>query len=148
MFKTHFQGIFLGFFAPQEEDAFRVGKNQLGVDLQRGVIWNKHPRAGERPVYKPEFDSITNSLTRDYALVLMLPNENKKERTLLIYGIYTQGSQAALEYVTSADRMQELREALAQVSPDQKTPPNFFRFCSTPQWKTSSPARPRSLLSE
>lgn len=47
------------------------------------------------PLYKPEFDPVTNSLRRDYAQVLMLPNEQRDQRILLVYGIYTQGSQAA-----------------------------------------------------
>jgi hypothetical protein len=37
-----------------------------------------NPQSGEQSVYKPEFDPVTNQLTRDYSLVLMLPNETKK----------------------------------------------------------------------
>src|SRR5436853_2594041 len=53
-------------------------------------------------------------LSRDYALVLMLPNERHDQRVLLIYGIYTQGSQAAIEYVTNPDRLAELRQSLLE----------------------------------
>lgn len=98
-----------------------------GFWFHAGVIWNKNPRPGEKPVYKPEFDPVTNSLTRDYALVLMLPNEKKEERILLIYGIYTQGSQAAIEYVTNPEHLQDLRKALAELSPDGKSPPRYFQ---------------------
>jgi len=70
----------------------RVFLNPEGFRFQAGTIFNKNPRPGEKAVYKPEFDAITNHLTRDYALVLMLPNERKENRILLIYGIYTQGS--------------------------------------------------------
>ncbi len=98
-----------------------------GFQFYRGVIWNKHPGPGERPVYKPEFDPVTNSLVRDYGLILMVPNEKKEERILLIYGIYTQGSQAAIEYVTTAEHLAELRRALAAISPDKKTPPRLFQ---------------------
>ncbi len=93
----------------------------------RGVINNTHPRPGELSVYRPQFDSVTNSLVRDYALILMLPNESKQERVLLVYGIYTQGSQAAIEYVTAEKHLSELREALVAVSPDRKTPPTYFQ---------------------
>ncbi len=92
-----------------------------------GVITNKNPRAGEQEVYRPEFDPITNSLRKDYALVLMLANEKKNERILLIYGIYTQGSQAAIEFVTSEERLGELRKALGALEPSRKTPPRFFQ---------------------
>jgi hypothetical protein len=56
-------------------------------------------------------------------LVLMLPNENKDQRILFIYGIYTQGSQAAIEYLTSPEHLAELHRALLELSPDHQTPP-------------------------
>jgi hypothetical protein len=105
----------------------RVFLNPEGFRFQAGVILNKNPHPGEKPLYKPEFDPVTNHLTLDYALVLMLPNERKENRILLVYGIYTQGSQAAIEYVTSAERLTELRKALLALSPDQKTPPPYFQ---------------------
>ena len=105
----------------------RVFLNAEGFHFQAGVILNKNPRPGEKPLYKPEFDPVTNHLTLDYALILMLPNENKENRILLVYGIYTQGSQAAIEYITSAERLPELHKALVALSPDQKTPPPYFQ---------------------
>jgi hypothetical protein len=98
-----------------------------GFWFRAGVITNKNPRSGELPVYKPEFDPITNSLRKDYALVLMLANENKNQRILLIYGIYTQGSQAAIEYVTSEERLVELRKALTDLSQDVGKTPRYFQ---------------------
>ncbi len=98
-----------------------------GFWFHAGVITNKNPRPGELPLYKPEFDPITNSLRKDYALVLMLPNEKRNQRILLIYGIYTQGSLAAIEYVTSEERLAELREVLIGLSSDRKTPPRYFQ---------------------
>ncbi len=92
-----------------------------------GVITNKTPRNNEQAVYRPEFDPVTNSLRRDYALVLMLPNENREQRILLIYGIYTQGSQAAIEYVTNSERLAELRKELVALAPDKQTPPKYFQ---------------------
>jgi hypothetical protein len=98
-----------------------------GFWFHGGVISNQQPRPGEQTVYRPEFDPVTNNLSRDYALVLMLPNERKQERILLIYGIYTQGSQAAIEYVTNAGHLQKLREALLELSPQHKSPPKYFQ---------------------
>jgi len=98
-----------------------------GFHFVAGTILNKNPRPGEQAVYKPEFDPVTNQLSRDYALVLMLPNERKENRILLIYGIYTQGSQAAIEYVTSPERLAELHQALLALSPDHKSIPPYFQ---------------------
>jgi hypothetical protein len=105
----------------------RVFLDREGFRFQAGIILNKHPRASEKPVYKPEFDPITNALMRDYALILMLPNERKENRILLVYGIYTQGSQAAIEYITNGERLPELRKALMAASPNLKSPPPYFQ---------------------
>jgi len=109
----------------------RVFLNVEGFHFQDGVIINSSPRPGEKPLYKPEFDPVTNELTRDYALVLMLPNEKKDNRVLLIYGIYTQGSQAAIEFLTSPEKMSQLRNALAALSQDHKTIPPYFQVLLT-----------------
>jgi len=95
--------------------------------LEAGVIQNNNPRPGEEPIYRPQFDPVTNHLTLDYALILMLPNEIKENRILLVYGIYTQGSQAAIEYITSEERLPELHKALVALSPDRKTAPPYFQ---------------------
>jgi len=105
----------------------RVFLNVQGFHFQNGVITNTKPQPEEKSVYKPEFDPVTNQLRRDYALVLMLPNERSDKRVLLIYGIYTQGSQAAIEYLTNPERMAELRRALMALSADHKTVPAYFQ---------------------
>lgn len=109
----------------------RVFIEEEGFHMQSGVILNRKPLPGEKAVYRPEFDPVTNQLTRDYALVLMLPNERRDRRVLLIYGIYTQGSQAAIEFLTNPEHMAELRQALLRVSPDQKTIPFYFQALLT-----------------
>jgi hypothetical protein len=98
-----------------------------GFEFHNGVIENRKPLAGEQPEYRPEFDPVTGNLSRDYALVLILPNERRDQRVLLIYGIYTQGSQAAIEYVTNAETLAELRKSLADRSLDHKSLPKFFQ---------------------
>jgi hypothetical protein len=119
----------------------RVFLNVEGFHFQSGVILNRSPQPGERAVYKPEFDSLTNQLTRDYAVVLMLPNERKEKRVLLIYGIYTQGSQAAIEYLTNPERMAELRKTLLDRSPDHKTIPPYFQLLLSTTVENSVPGK-------
>ncbi len=128
-----------------------LGGNQLwsgriflypeGFEFHGGVITNRQPKAGEQAVYRPEFDSITNSLRRDYALVLMLPNEQREQRILLVYGIYTQGSQAAIEYITSPERLAELRRALLLLSPDKRTTPRYYQALLTTTVENSVPGK-------
>ena len=120
----------------------RVFLNLEGFHFQSGLILNRNPQRGEQAVYKPEFDPLSNQLTRDYALVLMLPNETKTRRVLLIYGIYTQGSQAAIEYLTNPERMAELRRALQDLSPDHRTIPPYFQLLLTTTVENSVPGKP------
>jgi len=119
----------------------RVFLNVEGFHFQSGVILNRNPLPGEQSVYKPEFDSVTNQLTRDYAVVLMLPNETREKRVLLIYGIYTQGSQAAIEYLTNPERMAELRKALLNLSPDHRTIPPYFQLLLTTTVENAVPGK-------
>jgi hypothetical protein len=124
----------------------RVFLNLQGFHFQGGVILNRNPQPGEQTVYKPEFDSVSNQLIRDYALVLMLPNETKDRRVLLIYGIYTQGSQAAIEYLINPERMAELRGALQSLSPDHRTLPQYFQLLLTTRVENAVPGK-TSLVS-
>jgi hypothetical protein len=119
----------------------RVFLNVEGFHFQSGVILNRNPQPGERVVYKPEFDSVTNHLTRDYALVLLLPNETRDKRVLLIYGIYTQGSQAAIEYLINPESMAELRRTLLNLSSDHKTIPPYFQLLLTTTVENSVPGK-------
>ena len=119
----------------------RVYLNPEGFRFQNGVISNNNPKPGEQAVYKPEFDSVTNQLTRDYALVLMLPNATKDRRVLLIYGIYTQGSQGAIEYLLNPDRMGELRKKLLELSPDHRTVPSYFQLLLTTTVENAVPGK-------
>jgi len=117
----------------------RVFLNIEGFHFQGGVILNRNPWPGEQAVYKPEFDPITNQLRRDYALVLMLPNERSDNRVLLIYGVYTQGSQAAIEYLINPERMSDLRKALMNLSPDHHTIPAYFQALLTTSVENAVP---------
>lgn len=119
----------------------RVFLNVEGFHFQSGVILNRNPQPGEQAVYKPEFDSVTNQLRRDYALVLMLPNETHNRRVLLIYGIYTQGSQAAIEYLTNPDSMIQLRKVLLNVSADRRTLPAYFQLLLTTPVENAVPGK-------
>ncbi len=119
----------------------RVFLNAEGFQFQSGVILNRRPRAGEQAIYRPEFDPVTNQLARDYALVLMLPDQTKDKRVLLIYGIFTQGSQAAIEYLINSERMTELRKTLLSLSPDHKTIPPYFQLLLTTTVENAVPGK-------
>jgi hypothetical protein len=58
-----------------------------------------------------------------------------------MYGIYTQGSQAAIEYVTNADRLAEMRNALAARSPDRKRIPKYFQVLLSTSVENAVPGK-------
>jgi hypothetical protein len=104
----------------------RVFINPPGFSVSGGVFKNDFPGPGEPTVYTPKFDSVTNRLSQDYALILMGPNHTTQDRLLFLYGLYTQGTEAAADYVTNVERLAELHKALLVASPDKKTTPAFF----------------------
>ena len=101
--------------------------NQPGFSVSGGVFRNNAPGPAEQSVYSPKFDPVTNRLTQDYGMIFMAPSHTRQERLLLLYGVFTQGTQAAAEYVTNGERLAELRKALLAASPDHKTVPPFFQ---------------------
>jgi hypothetical protein len=68
-----------------------------------GII-NHHPRPGEPQVYlRPE-----HPLTKDYAVIALLPGVQSDHRMLVFSGLTTLGTQAAVEYALGPDTTAEL----------------------------------------
>jgi hypothetical protein len=68
-----------------------------------GIV-NHHPRQGEPQVYlRPE-----HPLTRDYAIVALLPGVQPDHRMFVFSGLTTLGTQAAVEYALDPDTAGEL----------------------------------------
>jgi hypothetical protein len=68
-----------------------------------GVV-NHHPRQGEPQVYlRPE-----HPLTKDYAIVALLPGVQPEHKMFVFSGLTTLGTQAAMEYALDPDTAAEL----------------------------------------
>jgi hypothetical protein len=68
-----------------------------------GVV-NHHPKQGEPEVYlRPE-----HPLTKDYAIIALLPGVQPENRMLVFSGLTTLGTQAAMEYALEPDTVAEL----------------------------------------
>lgn len=77
-----------------------------------GII-NHHPRPGEPQVYlRPE-----HPLTKDYAIVALLPGVQPDHKMFVFSGLTTLGTQAAVEYALEPDTAAEL---IRQVSFEKK----------------------------
>ena len=70
---------------------------------------NRHPRAGEPELYqRPE-----HPLTRDYAVIALMPGVESGKRTLIFSGLTTLGTQAAVEFTCHKDSAAELLKAVS-----------------------------------
>lgn len=92
-----------------------------------GVI-NTNPQPGEQPRYLAKQDGPSRSqISEDYAVVSLLQGLDGKKRMLILAGITTHGTQAAVEYVTKPDYIRDLVNHLntAPQSETPKLPMNF-----------------------
>jgi len=70
---------------------------------------NTHPRAGEERVY---FSSPSVPIREDYGVVGLLPGLSSTRHALILAGLTTLGTQAAVEFVCRPRRVEELLAAL------------------------------------
>jgi hypothetical protein len=70
---------------------------------------NRHPRPGEPALYlRPE-----HPLTKDYAVIALMPGVESGKRTLIFGGLTTLGTQAAVEFSCRKDSVAELLKAVS-----------------------------------
>ena len=77
---------------------------------------NNHPLPGEEGVYqRPE-----HPLTRDFAVIAMIPGVESGKRTVIFSGLTTLGTQAAVEYAVHKDTVSELMRLAGAPNGDVK----------------------------
>lgn len=92
--------------------------------LWRNRIVNLHPQPGEKPYYGVERDSQSQVLRTDYSLISFLPGVAPGREIVILGGLTTIGTQAAAQFVSSADGAQDLLARLG-ISGSRKLPPFF-----------------------
>jgi hypothetical protein len=90
---------------PDEED-FAYSVN--------ATILNRNPQAGEEREYVPQFDVRTGALLTDYALITIKPNMTAENKVMVLSGIYSQGTEAAVEFVTVRNYLNQFNQKLEQ----------------------------------
>jgi hypothetical protein len=78
------------------------------------TILNRNPQAGEEREYVPQFDGRTGGLLTDYALITIKPNLTAAHKVMVLSGIYSQGTEAAVEFVTVRDYLNQINQRLEQ----------------------------------
>jgi len=79
------------------------------------TIENRHPLPGEEHEYKPQFDKQTGELRIDYALITVKPNVSGEHAVMTLAGIYSEGTEAAAEFVTTRNHLAALAQRLHQL---------------------------------
>lgn len=105
------------------------GKLSMSEDFvftDKATVENRNPLAGEEREYIPQFDRRTGNLIVDYALITIKPNISDANEVMLLAGVYNQGTEAAVEYVTNKNYLDQLNQRLQQLNESGK-PPRFFQ---------------------
>jgi len=86
------------------------------------IIKNRDPQPGEQPEYISQFDSRTGSLLVDYALITLKPNISDANAVMMLAGTYSQGTEAAAEFVTNRSYLNQLNQRLEQLRQQGQLP--------------------------
>ena len=87
----------------------------MSTDSYAGVV-NNHPRPGEPALLvRPEYP-----LTRDYAIISLLPGMKPGNFTFVLSGLTTMGTEAAVEFACNPESVAELLRSLKYTSGNVK----------------------------
>jgi hypothetical protein len=104
----------------------KLTRNEDFVFTSKATIENRNPQPGEEREYIPQFDKQTGNLVSDYALITVKPNISEANEVMLLAGVYSQGTEAAAEYVTNKTYLDQLNQRLQQAS-ESGGPPRYFQ---------------------
>jgi hypothetical protein len=93
----------------------KLSETEDFVFTNNATVRNRNPQAGEDAEYIPQFDSRTGSLMFDYALITVRPNISETNEEMILAGVYSQGTEAAAEFVTNKNYLNQLNQRLQQL---------------------------------
>ncbi|MBS1788581.1 MAG: hypothetical protein JST85_12710 [Acidobacteria bacterium] len=114
---------------PQKQDfVFRPLKDH--AQDQWLAIINTNPQEGEQEHYTSrQFGPSPSQISEDYAVISVLKGLSERNRLMILAGINTFGTQAAVEYVTQPEYIRDLTSHL-NIAPPGEAPqlPNYFQL--------------------
>jgi hypothetical protein len=90
------------------------------------TIENRDPQPGEEREYKPQFNEQTGQLSVDYALITVKPNVSGEHAVMTLAGIFSEGTEAAAEFVTTRNHLAVLGQGLRQLG-GQNALPKYYQ---------------------
>ena len=103
------------------------------LSLKENFIYTSHasiqnlaPQPGEQAEYKAVFENHSGLLLEDYALISVTPAVSGDHTVMVLAGLYSEGTQAAAEFVTTSSTLHELEQRL-QAGADKNGPPRYYQ---------------------
>ncbi len=90
------------------------------------TIENRDPLPGEEREYKPQFNEQTGEMSVDYALITVKPNVSGEHAVMTLAGIFSEGTEAAAEFVTTRNHLNLLGQRLRQLG-GKNAPPKYYQ---------------------
>src|SRR5262249_39246963 len=110
------------------------------VYTTHATIENLAPATGEQREYRAVFDERTGNLLEDYALITVTPGVTGERTVMVLAGIYSEGTEAAAEFVTGANYLNELNQRLRQLGA-QDGPPRYYQALLKVRVENSFPTK-------
>ncbi len=110
------------------------------VYTSRTTIENQAPRPGEEREYKSVFNQQTGRLIEDYALITVTPGISEEKTVMVLAGIYSEGTEAAAEFVTNSNHLNELNQRLQQLG-GQTGPHRYYQALLKVRVENSFPTK-------
>jgi hypothetical protein len=104
------------------------------------TIENRDPLPGEERVYKPQFNEQTGDLAIDYALITVKPNVSGDHAVMTLAGIFSEGTEAAAEFITTRNHLAVLGQRLRQLN-GQNTPPKYYQALLKVEVENGTPTK-------
>lgn len=104
------------------------------------TIENRDPRPGEERVYKPQFNEQTSELAVDYALITVKPNVSGEHAVMTLAGIFSEGTEAAAEFITTRNHLAVLGQQLRQLG-GQNAPPKYYQALLKVEVENGTPTK-------
>src|SRR5262245_57582780 len=106
----------------------------------RATIENLAPAQGEQGEYKAAFDERTGTLLEDYALITVTPGVTGQRTVMVLAVIYSEGTEAAADFVTNASYLNELNQRLPQLR-EQSARPRYYQALLKVRVENSFPTK-------
>lgn len=95
------------------------------VHTSGAAIENRQPQPGEERIYRSRFNPQNGELVEDFALITVKPNILYENTVVVLAGNHSAGTEAAAEFVTSKNYLQELTAWLNKMGGTAGTPKYF-----------------------